>query len=95
MTDWKVEHDAELMLRREWSARAKKAETRLEVLQSALPEGAAVEHMTDRLIEAAVYYEGASTLYAPAARRELSEAREAIEKILRAIQGKEPASDQI
>lgn len=26
MTDWKSEHDAELMLRREWSTRAQKAE---------------------------------------------------------------------
>jgi hypothetical protein len=94
MTDWKAEHDAELMLRREWSARAQKAEGQLATLHAALPDGAAVGHMTDRLIEAAVYYEGADTFYAPAARRELSEAREAIEKVLRAVQGKESASDQ-
>lgn len=29
MTDWKAEHDAELGLRREWSARAQKAEAHL------------------------------------------------------------------
>lgn len=92
MSDWKIEHDAELMLRREWSARAQKAEGQLATLRAALPEGATVEHMTDRLIEAAVYYEGAGTFYAPAARRELSEAREAIEKVLRALQNMGAAS---
>ena len=94
MTDWKAEHDAELMLRREWSARAQKAEGQIATLKAALPEGSAVEHMTDRLIEAAVYYESAESFYAPAARKELSEAREAIERVLRALQDKEPASDQ-
>lgn len=33
MTDWKAEHDAELGLRKEWSARAQKAEAEVERLR--------------------------------------------------------------
>lgn len=36
MTDWKQEHDAELGLRREWSARAQKAEAENKRLRAAL-----------------------------------------------------------
>lgn len=38
MTDWRAEHDAELSLRREWSARAQKAEAEIERLQAVLIE---------------------------------------------------------
>jgi long-subunit fatty acid transport protein len=79
MADWKTEHDAELMLRREWSARAQKAEARVAQLEAALSSDTSAAQMTERLIEAAAYYERAEAFYATAARRELSEAREAIE----------------
>jgi hypothetical protein len=38
MTDWKAEHDAELGLRQEWSARAQKAEAEIERLRAALED---------------------------------------------------------
>lgn len=39
MTDWKREHDAELGLRKEWSARAQKAEAAVAALHAASKNG--------------------------------------------------------